>query len=92
MSTPVTAYLEARCRSLADEIEQLGTYFGLAGRPRNMVAELVWAKDTLRILADGLEINEDFPLFATVTINAIEMERIKAWRAAAPASVRKARK
>ena len=92
MSTPVTAYIETRCRSLADEIEQLGTYFGLAGRPAHMVNELVYAKDTLRILADGLDENEDFPLFATVLLNAIDMHRIKSWRAAAPASVRKEKK
>jgi hypothetical protein len=82
MSYKNPTQLEARCRSLADECERLGTLFALTGRPTEMVAEVRWASQTLSHLADTLDL-EGHPTFAHITLDAVNRTRLSAWRAAA---------
>lgn len=88
---PQLDLLQTRCRSLAEECDRIGTLFGLTNRPPEMVRELTWARDTLNILADGISENEDFPLFATLTIQAIQKTRLGAWRTAAAYTAKQAK-
>lgn len=91
MSISRFADLEARCRSQADECDRMHTLFALTGRPKLMVDELSWARDTLNTLADGMDVNEDFTLFAVLTLEAIQSTRLKAWRTAAQYTTNKAK-
>lgn len=85
------ADLKARCRSQADECDRMHTLFALTGRPKQMVDELSWARDTLNILASGMEDNEDFSLFAILTLEAITNTRLGAWRTAAQYTTKQAK-
>lgn len=91
MTTTVNNTLETRCRSLANECSKLHTLFALTDRPQHMVDEIAWARDTLNILADGIDIQPDFNLFAVVTIEAVKRERLGMWRAAAQYTLNKAK-
>lgn len=82
LPTPGTT-LEARSRSLAEELEQLGTLFALTSRPKDMVREIQWASQTLNHFADHLNDHPHYPQFAHVVIDAVERTRIGAWRTAA---------
>lgn len=84
MTSPTTITpLEARSRSLAEELEQLGTLFALTSRPKDMVREIQWASQTLNHFADHLNDHPHYPQFAHVVIDAVERTRIGAWRTAA---------
>jgi hypothetical protein len=56
-----------------------------------MVNEIAWARDTLNILADHMDDNEEFSLFATLTIEAVKRTRLQPWRTAAQFTIKQAK-
>lgn len=93
MSSPLPGTdLVARSRSLAEELEQLGTLFGLTTRPSQMVQEVIWASQTLHTLADHMNENNYYPKFAQVVIHTVTRTRLNAWRTAAQLIQQQARK